>query len=170
MVDGFNRTPHSWQIDAISHVVKMTLESGISHPSPVLCVRSTGGGKSAVRDTIGHVFHGVCLTITPLLSLGADQVAKLAATIQDKPGRASIKAYHLDEVRLTVDEFALRDALLSMPLDTAATVYLFASPQAIVHNPIWSSTVDALIQKGLLRLLCIDEAHLFAKFGLYFRS
>ncbi len=30
--------------------------------------------------------------------------------------------------------------------------------------------IQSLLDAGLLRLVCVDEAHLFAKFGLYFRS
>ena len=64
------------------------------HPSPVLLVRPTGGGKSATRDVSGLLAGGVVLNIVPLLSLGADQEKK----IQFYPSEFGIDAdsIHID--------------------------------------------------------------------------
>jgi hypothetical protein len=61
--------PYQWQIQAAVHSLQQ--DTGEANPGPLLMVRSTGGGKSAVRNVLGFLREGVSLTIVPLLSLGA---------------------------------------------------------------------------------------------------
>jgi hypothetical protein len=75
-VDGHGYMPYPWQISTTAHI--------LSTPDPVLLVRATGGGKSAVHNTLGLIREGVSLTIVPLLSLGADQVQKLQLMKQNQ--------------------------------------------------------------------------------------
>jgi hypothetical protein len=96
--EGHGMQPHPWQKDYISQVLwGSSIHSGVS-PRPFFICRSTGGGKSACRNTLGFIRGGVTLTIVPLLSLGADQTAKLqsfTAANQLLP----VQLYHLDEYR-----------------------------------------------------------------------
>ena len=70
--EGHGMQPHPWQKDYISQVLwGSSIHSGVS-PRPFFICRSTGGGKSACRNTLGFIRGGVTLTIVPLLSLGAD--------------------------------------------------------------------------------------------------
>ena len=92
----FNVTPYTWQTEAILHMVMMNVPLGGVSCAPLLLVRPTGGGKSLVRDVYSIIRAGVCLTITPLLSLGADQVEKIK--INSKNSSGSIGAIHLDEI------------------------------------------------------------------------
>jgi superfamily II DNA helicase RecQ len=47
-------------------------------PVPSCCsFDPLGGGKSAIRDTVGVILAGVSLTISTLLSLAADQTNKI---------------------------------------------------------------------------------------------
>jgi superfamily II DNA helicase RecQ len=132
----------------------------------VLLVRPTGGGKSSVRDVYSVMCAGVSLTITPLLSLGADQTQKIFrnTSINGSP----VHAYHLDELWCPKAQKLLSDQLLLLSIDTDVTVFLFSSPQAMVNNQIWRPMIDSLITKRLLSMLCIDEVHLFVQFGLTF--
>ena len=66
--EGTGKIPYEWQLEAITHLLKMEIDPILYKPGPVLLVRSTGGGKSAVCDTIGYTLGGVILTIVPLLS------------------------------------------------------------------------------------------------------
>jgi len=75
--------PYPWQNQAVQHLLQMNAMSYTEPTSPVMVVRSTGGGKSAVRDVTGCIMKGVVLTIVPLLSLGADQTKKLEAYVRN---------------------------------------------------------------------------------------
>jgi superfamily II DNA helicase RecQ len=72
------RMPYDWQQQVVRHCVMMTMPSTIEvKPRACLCLQSTGGGKSAVRDTVGWKLGGITLTIVPHLSIGSDQTEKL---------------------------------------------------------------------------------------------
>ncbi len=110
----------------------------------------------------------VSLTITPLLSLGADQTQKIRKNTS--PNSGPVHEVHLDELRCPQAQQLLSDQLLSLSINTDTTVFLFSSPQAIVNNQVWRPMIDSLIAKRLLSMLCIDEVHLFVQFGLTFRQ
>ena len=166
MHDVFGKMPYQWQLQIICHLSLMkTIDASIC-PGAVLLVRPTGGGKSSIRDVYSVMCAGVSLTITPLLSLGADQTQKIRQNTSINGG--PVHAYHLDELRCPKAQKLLSDQLLSLSIDTDVTVFLFSSPQAIVNNQIWHPMINSLITKRLMSMLCIDEVHLFVQFGLTF--
>jgi Ca2+/Na+ antiporter len=70
----FGKMLYQWQLQIISHLSLMkTIDASIC-PGAVLLVRPTSGSKSSVRDVYSVMCAGVSLTITALLSLGADQI------------------------------------------------------------------------------------------------
>jgi superfamily II DNA helicase RecQ len=75
---------------------------------------------------------GVSLTITPLLSLGADQTQKIRRNTSINGGR--VHAYYLDELPCPKAQKLLSDQLLSHLIGTDVTVFLFSSPQALLNN------------------------------------
>ena len=70
----FSLVPHDWQEEVILHILALVRDDTCA---PLMFVRPMGGGKSAVRDTVGVILAGVSLTILPLLSLAADQTDKV---------------------------------------------------------------------------------------------
>ena len=64
--------PKDWQTEAASYLIDLTTDPFPPTPQSILLAKSTGGGKSAVRDAVGLALGGVTLTIVPLLSLAAD--------------------------------------------------------------------------------------------------
>ena len=50
--------PYPWQNQAVQHLLKMSAMSHVEPTSPVMVVRSTGGGKSAIRDVSGLMMKG----------------------------------------------------------------------------------------------------------------
>jgi superfamily II DNA helicase RecQ len=72
----FAMAPHDWQEVAISHILALAKDNSCAL---LLLVRPTGGGKLAVRDTVGVILAGIVLTISPLLSLAADQTDKVGS-------------------------------------------------------------------------------------------
>jgi superfamily II DNA helicase RecQ len=142
-------------------------------PGPVLLCHPTGGGKSLVRDTFAVAYGGITWCISPLLSLAADQVTKL----QQQAALSSIVAIHLE--KHTQDASKLRQLCLqlaSIPNSSSSTIIVFSSPQFLVDNLLVRNLFCTLSlnhddsKKNGLTLLAIDEVHLFAQFGLYFRD
>ena len=72
----FQLSPKDWQCSMLAFMCN----NPSSHP--LLLLRPTGEGKSAVRNAFSVITGGVSLTITPLLSLSADQVQKIQAASQ----------------------------------------------------------------------------------------
>ena len=173
MWNGFGLTPDPWQEAIGSHLNKMLCPASNIAPGPVLLCHPTGGGKSLVRDTFAVAYGGITWCISPLLSLAADQVTKL----QQQAALSSIVAIHLDEH--TRDASKLRQLCLqlaSIPKSSSSTIIVFSSPQILVDNLLVRNLFRTLSlnhddsKKNGLTLLAIDEVHLFAQFGLYFRD
>ena len=139
---------------------------------PLLLVRSTGGGKSAVRDITGILCGGITLTIVPLLSLAADQTSKLLQLSIDQTSFHRFKVFNLDVIRSTSLNEELRNHLeqLKNDADCKTIVSLFSSPQKITKDPHWQQTIAACCMNGTLRLLAVDECHLYAAHGIEFRE
>ena len=160
MSAAFQQQAHQWQVKAISRLCKM------SPCSPLLLVRPTGGGKSAVRNTYSIITCGVTLTITPLLSLSADQVKKLKKASQ---AHGHVVSFHLDEVKDMASARRLSEYIYRLPRDTNTSVLLFASPQAL-QLPHWQTMIKRIITQKTLKLVAVDEVHLYSYFGLTFRQ
>ena len=108
--------PYPWQVEATAHILAMmSPKVPDSDPGIVMMVQATGGGKSAVRDAIGLVAGGVILTIVPLLSLGADQTAKLKA--KRESNGLPINVFHLDEYQGSKSNGDLLTYIHSLPED-----------------------------------------------------
>jgi hypothetical protein len=168
MLEGHGRQAYASQIDVISHVCDMVVNSTDHCPGPVLLVRPTGAGKSATRDCIGFILGGVVLTIVPLLSLGANQCDSLLRNVAERG--LPVEAYHLDEYKDEAANDRIQQKLLLLPTDPDGTTFIFSSPQKLVQNLRWQKTFKTLFDRHLLRLVAVDECHLFCDFGLSFRS
>ena len=161
----FGKMPYPWQQTVLDKLTKMLANNCCA---PLLLVRPTGGGKSAVRDTFAVLLAGVTLTITPLLSLGADQAKKVLLNASVEFG--SVTAFHHDEMKDPATmQMDLVEKLLSLPSDTTKTVLLFMSPQALQNNTCWQVLVKKLLISCLLRFVALNEIHLFVHFGMTFR-
>ena len=129
-------------------------------------VSSHWWGKSLVCDTFGSAMGGIVWCISPLLALGADQTTKLTAQCQD----ANIIPIHLDEYKPIKQQQTLQCCLASISCDGPVTVVVFSSPQALVSSEINTLTFKVTVNKQSMRLLVLDEAHLFVQFGLCFQT
>jgi superfamily II DNA helicase RecQ len=107
----------------------------------------------------------VIFTVVPLLSISADQATKLPH-LQDTD--TSVRVYNLDAIRNFRANQRIRRQLLDLDDDTALTIFLFCSPQKITKDAMWSDTIQTLVVRGILRLVAVDECHLFANFGIEF--
>jgi superfamily II DNA helicase RecQ len=94
--------PHAWQEQDISHVIALAKDDLCA---PLLLIRPTGGGKLAVRDTVGVILAGVVLTISPLLSLAGNQANKVGKQASQEFG--NVVSFHLDKIKHTIKQQAV---------------------------------------------------------------
>jgi hypothetical protein len=168
MEDVIGNTPYGWQKEVIRHMALMPLLNSGVDCAPILLVRPTGGGKSSVRDVFSLMGGVVSLTISPLLSLGADQEEKLKAKAKQHLG--PVCPIHIDEFRSVSEQTKTVTKIKGLLKDGDSTVFIFSSPQAIVKNKVWCELIDYLIANDFLSMVCVDEVHLFAHFGMTFRK
>ena len=81
----------------------------------------------------------------------------------------NVHVFNVDAVRNREATKCIQDEILELSEDTDAIIYLFSSPQKLNDKSGWGSTVNKLISTNKLRLLAVDECHLFANFGMEFQ-
>ena len=131
--------PHEFQREAIARLLMMTCDP--YHPTALLLVQSTGGGKSMVPMTVGCVTCGVTLVLENTQSLAADQVSKFKTpnTIH-----GPIKAFELDRYKNENDINQLCRFLLNLKYDTNASIFIYSSPEKLL-KPKWMETICKLL-------------------------
>jgi superfamily II DNA helicase RecQ len=150
---GFAKMPCDWQANQIHSILRSTRHGVVVH----LLVQATGGGKSLAHDTVAFTFGGVCLTVSALLVLGSDQSSKLQTMTQAATG---VKVVYLDEIAAgSVQEMKLLQDIEHLPSHRGKTVLLFSSPQ-LLDSESWTKQLPRLIQAEVLKMVCVDEAHL----------
>ena len=135
-------------------------------PEALLLVQGTGGGKSAVAQTVGCVDCGVVIIIEETLALTADQKSKVG---QASNTYGPVLAYQLDSIKRTNLIDKLKSKLSSMTKDTNVTISLYTSPECLAREP-WKLIAIGLINRQVLKLVCVDEIQLFVMFGVTFRK
>ena len=155
----FGVSAYDWQAFVGSVLMEHHL---LEKPCRFLCIQGTGSGKSVLYQTLSAHFKGVTIYISPLLTLGADQVNKLMqrTSVLDP----DIIPIHLDAM-ITQDQMDHFLHLLGR-LDQHASVVVFISPQTITQRfpGFISSVID------WISFIVIDELHIFNSFGRSFRS
>ena len=160
----WDRTPIDFQREAIPRLLMMRC---VPHnPQALLLVQGTGGGKSAVAQTVGCVDCGVTLIIVETLALAADQRSKVTSA---NGIYGTILVYQLDSMKKKELIEKLEKKLLSIKKDDNTTIFLYTSPECLMREP-WRSVMVKLIDRRVLKLVCIDEIHLFVMFGITFRK
>ena len=133
----------------------------------LLLVHRTGGGKSHIMRMIGSLVAGVVVVIVPLLTLCADQIRKIDEASQKY---ASCEAQHIDECSDGDIRRTIIPRMNDIDNTSSSVMFIFISPQKLVACGPICAAILRCHQRKTLRLVVIDEAHLYAMHGRSFRG
>ena len=116
-----------------------------------LALLPTGGGKSICFQVPALAMDGVCIVVTPLISLMKDQVQHLKNI--NIPAAAIYSGMHPSEVEIAYNKAVFGNLQ-----------FLYVSPERLMTDAF----VEA-IKKMKVCLLAIDESHCISQWGYDFR-
>jgi ATP-dependent DNA helicase RecQ len=147
-----------WKSQALKEAAWQALQAPAG--ATLLIALPTGSGKSLCFHLLAGFSTGLTLVVVPTVALAIDQYRAACHLLSSIPD-LNPKYYAADD-----PEFDPRDT--AEALRTGGTRLLFTSPEACVSGRL-RDILDELAGAGRLDNVVIDEAHMVATWGIYFR-
>ena len=110
---------------------------------------------------------GIILVTVPLLSLTADQMAKIRVVLMPE---GSVEAHDDDEIPTKLLNEIVIPRMHEIGYNSTSTMFIFTSPQKLTNTQPLLDALFTCHQNQTLHLVTIDEAHLYTQHGRSFRE
>jgi superfamily II DNA helicase RecQ len=138
-------------------------------PNSVVVVHQTEGGKTHILCTLGVIEKGIVLIFISLLTLSANVMHKFKSS---NLTWGNIGIYHLDKIydcnTMAYNKLLHRCSLVEQ--STSSTLFIFISPQFLIHHPDALGVFVTCTQERTLRLIAMDEVHIHVQHGSSFHQ
>lgn len=130
--------------------------SNVVEKDSTLCIMPTGGGKSVIYWMAAAELKGICLVISPLTALIAEQAQKIEE-----------QGYETLVIHGGIDSMKQISILSDFANKKSNPQFLFASPEKIATDGYFEYCMKQ--RKDEINLIVIDEVHCVSQWGMSFR-
>jgi len=121
-----------------------------------LCIMPTGSGKSVIYWMAAAELKGICIVISPLIALIAEQAQKLRD-----------QGYETLELHGRIDAKKQMSIMSDFANKRINPRFIFASPEKIATDGYFEYCLKQ--RKDEINLIVIDEVHCVSQWGMSFR-